>query len=179
MTWLVAAASALLAAVAVAGVLRPFRRPASHALEAATDPLRCDPDDFIADVLAQVRTDPQGFDGILQLDDYPSSMLMPLIARELGLPATPVESVFRCEHKLWSRIIQRGKVPEAVPRFQAIPLDHPSPLDGLELPFPLWIKPVKSFMSYLGFRVGSRSELESVVARARFSRPTLSRQARA
>jgi hypothetical protein len=79
--------------------------------EAATDPLRCDPDAFIADVLAQVRADPQGFDGILQLDDYPSSMLMPLIARELGLPATPVESVFRCEHKLWSRVIQRGQVP--------------------------------------------------------------------
>jgi hypothetical protein len=55
--------------------------------EAATDPLRCDPDAFVADVLAQVRADPQGFDGILQLDDYPSSMLMPLIARELGLPS--------------------------------------------------------------------------------------------
>jgi hypothetical protein len=139
--------------------------------EAATDPLCCDPDAFIADVLAQVRADPQGFDGILQLDDYPSSMLMPLIARELGLPATPVESVFRCEHKLWSRVIQREKVPEAVPRFQALPLDDPSHLDRLELPFPLWIKPVKSFMSYLGFRVGSRSELDSVVARARLELP--------
>jgi tetratricopeptide (TPR) repeat protein len=39
MTWLVAAVSAVLAAVAVAGVLRPFRRPESRALEATTDPL--------------------------------------------------------------------------------------------------------------------------------------------
>lgn len=139
--------------------------------EAATDPLRCDPDVFIADVLAQVRADPQGFDGTLQLDDYPSSMLMPFIAGELGLTATPVGSVFRCEHKLWSRVIQREQVPKAVPPFQAIPLNHGSPLDGLELPFPLWIKPVKSFMSYLGFRVGSRSELESVIARAKVELP--------
>jgi hypothetical protein len=139
--------------------------------EAATDPLRCDPDAFIADVLAQVRMDAEGFNGIVQLEDYPSSMLMPLIARELGLPATPVESVFRCEHKLWSRVIQRQEVAKAVPRFQAIPLSHPSPLEELELPFPLWIKPVKSFMSYLGFRVGSRSELQSVITRARLELP--------
>ena len=48
--------------------------------EAATDPLRCDPDSFIAEVVETVRKDPQGFDGILQFEDYPSSMLMPYSA---------------------------------------------------------------------------------------------------
>ena len=139
--------------------------------EAATDPLRCDPDAFIADVVGTVRSDPQGFDGILQFEDYPSSMLMPLIARELGLPAAPLQSIFRCEHKLWSRVIQREVVPQAVPRFAAIPLNHPAPLVGLTLPFPLWVKPVKSYMSYLGFRVGSPAELQAVIARARLELP--------
>ncbi len=139
--------------------------------EAATDPLRCEPDAFIADVVGAVRRDPQGFEGILQLEDYPSSMLMPKIARELGLPATSVESVFRCEHKLWSRVIQRKVVPQAVPRFAAIPLNHPSPLDGLTLPFPLWVKPVKSFMSYLGNRAGSPAELRAAIERARAELP--------
>lgn len=139
--------------------------------EAATDPLRCHPEAFIAGVVGAARGDPRGFDGILQLDDYPSSMLMPLIARELGLPATPVESVFRCEHKLWSRVIQREVTPQAVPRFTAIPLGHPSPLDGLSLAFPFWVKPVKSFMSYLGFRVGSPVEFHAAIERMRAELP--------
>jgi hypothetical protein len=139
--------------------------------EAATDPLRCDPESFIAEVVETVRKDPQGFDGILQFEDYPSSMLMPLIAERLGLTATPVASVFRCEHKLWSRVIQREALPQAVPRFTALPLDDPDPLGRLDLPFPLWVKPVKSYMSYLGFRVGSRAELEQVIARARIELP--------
>ncbi len=139
--------------------------------EAATDPLRCDPDLFVKEVVETARRDPEGFDGIIQLEDYPSSMLTPLIARALGLTATSVASVFRCEHKLWSRIIQREAVPEAVPRFAAIPLDASDPLARLDLPFPLWVKPVKSYMSYLGFRVRSSTELASVVARARVELP--------
>jgi hypothetical protein len=139
--------------------------------EAATDPLRCDPESFIAGVVERARAEPEGFDGIIQLEDYPSSILMPLIAERLGLAATPVASVFRCEHKLWSRTIQREAVAPAVPRFQAFPLADPDPLSRLTLPFPLWVKPVKSYMSYLGFRVGSPAELEAVVARARSELP--------
>jgi biotin carboxylase len=139
--------------------------------EAATDPLRCEPESFIADVVAAARRDPRGYDGILQLEDYPSSMLMPLIAERLGLKATPPASVFRCEHKLWSRVIQREALPQAVPRFQPIALDAARPAEGLELPYPLWVKPVKSYMSYLGFRVGSAAELEGVIARARAELP--------
>jgi hypothetical protein len=139
--------------------------------EAATDPLRCEPAAFIAGVVETVRRDPQGFDGILQFEDYPSSMLMPLIAERLGLTATPVASVFRCEHKLWSRVIQREVVPPAVPRFEPISLADSDPLAALTLPFPLWVKPVKSYMSYLGFRVGTRTELEAVIDRARAELP--------
>ena len=139
--------------------------------ETATDPLRCDPEPFIAGVVESARRDPKGFEGILQFEDYPSSMLMPHIARELGLRATSVESVFRCEHKLWSRVIQSEVVPQAVPGFAAIPLNHPNPLEKLRLPFPFWIKPVKSYMSYLGFKVRSPAELEAVVQRARAELP--------
>ncbi|HEX2137813.1 MAG TPA: ATP-grasp domain-containing protein [Microvirga sp.] len=139
--------------------------------EEATDPLRCDPERFIAGVVQQARRDPLGFDGIIQLDDYPSSILLPLIARELGLTATSVRSVFRCEHKLWCRTIQRSAAPKAVPRFEAIPLWEPDPLARLGLPFPFWLKPVKSYMSYLGFRVGSPAEFRHAIARTRAELP--------
>jgi hypothetical protein len=139
--------------------------------EEATDPLRCDPERFIAGVVREARRDPLGFDGVIQLDDYPSSMLMPLIARELGLTATPVPSVFRCEHKLWCRAIQRSVVPQAVPRFEAISLSDPDPLARIGLPFPFWLKPVKSYMSYLGFRIGSAAEFREVIARDRAELP--------
>lgn len=139
--------------------------------EAATDPLRCHPRDFIAEAVATARSDPRGFDGIIQLEDYPASMLMPAIAQELGLRATPLASVFGCEHKLWSRAIQRRSVPEAVPQFAPIALGGSARVVEPPLPYPFWVKPVKSFMSYLGFRVGSSAELEQAVARARRELP--------
>ena len=64
-----------------------------------------------------------------------------------------------------------GEAPQAVPRFAAMRLNHPPPLNGFPLPFPLWIKPVKSFMSYLGFRVGSPAELQAAIDRTRAELP--------
>jgi ATP-grasp domain len=138
--------------------------------EAATDPLRCNPRSFVAEAVAAARKRGR-FDGILQLEDYPSSMLMPMVAQELGLTATPLRSVFRCEHKLWCRAIQKAVVPQAVPAFVGIALDRPLPETGVGLDFPLWVKPVKSYMSYLGFRVGSPAGLAAVMARARIELP--------
>src|SRR6056297_2878154 len=52
-----------------------------------------------------------------------------------GMP----EAVGRCEHKYWSRLEQRGVVPEYVPRFQAIDPFADEPLKGLELDYPFWL----------------------------------------
>jgi hypothetical protein len=137
--------------------------------EEATDPLCCDPDRFVAEAVGAARAAAAPFDGIIQLDDYPSSMLVPIIAEQLGLKATSVLSVFRCEHKYWSRVVQREAVPEAVPSFELVSLA--GRVSRPRIPYPFWLKPVKSYMSYLGFRIGNEAEFIRAVERCRTELP--------
>jgi len=81
-------------------------------------------------------------DGVVSTDDYPGSTLCSIVAERLGLPGVPAVTNLLCQHKYHSRVIQRAVVPESVPKFEM--------LFGGEcagLPFPLFIKPVKSFFS--------------------------------
>ena len=134
----------------------------------ATDPLRCHPRRVIADAVATIRADPQPTHGVIGVDDYPPSLLVPAIAHALGLPGNALAAVLRCEHKYWSRLEQRRVAPEAVPDFRLVPLHDGRPPD---LPFPFWLKPVKSFLSYLGFRVADRAQFAAALATARAQLP--------
>lgn len=99
-------------------------------------------------------------DGVTGYWDLPSSLAVPLVAREFGLSGAPLEAVAKCEHKYWSRVEQRKVVPEVVGRFQAIDPFAEDPLAGLELDYPFWFKPVKSHSSFLGFYIDSRETFE-------------------
>jgi biotin carboxylase len=92
-----------------------------------------------------------------------------MLNRRLGLPANDIAAVLKCEHKWWSRLYQQKAVPDAVPRFQL--MDPRRPPDALALGFPFWLKPVKAYMSIMGFRVASRAELEAALAEARTQLP--------
>lgn len=99
--------------------------------------------------------------------DFPSSCLTPILAAEYGLPAPSLEAVLRCEHKYWARVEQQRVAPECVPEFEAIdPFDSKAG-DKLSLDFPFWLKPVKGFMSQLGFKVTDREELEEALEKMR------------
>jgi hypothetical protein len=73
----------------------------------------------------------------------------------------------KCEHKYWSRLEQNRVVPELVPRFEAVnPFDDDA-ADRLELDYPFWLKPIKSFASHLGFKIENREQLDSALAETR------------
>ena len=103
---------------------------------------------------------PGGMDAVIGYWDFPTSCVVPMIARHRGLPGPTLESVGRCEHKYWSRLEQRGVVPEYVPRFQAIDPFADDPLKGLELDYPFWLKPVKAHSSFLGFYIDSAERFD-------------------
>ncbi len=108
-------------------------------------------------------------DGIIPHWDFPTSVLAPIMANELGLRSPTLGSVLRCEHKYWSRVEQRASIPAYVPRFELVdPLDENAASEvGLEYPF--WLKPVKSHSSMLGFRIDDKEQLEAALAAMRAS----------
>ncbi|MCA2206800.1 ATP-grasp domain-containing protein [Nocardia rosealba] len=114
------------------------------------------------ELLDRARTELDAFDGsvdaIIAHWDFPTSVIVPILAAERGLPAPSLESVLRSEHKLWSRVLQRESVPECVPNFCAFDPFDPNALDSIDLDFPFWVKPVKAHSSQLGFEVHDPEE---------------------
>ncbi|MFC9967531.1 acetyl-CoA carboxylase biotin carboxylase subunit family protein [Nocardia ignorata] len=114
------------------------------------------------ELLDRARTELDAFDGtvdaIIAHWDFPTSVIVPILAAERGLPAPSLESVLRSEHKLWSRMLQRESVPECVPDFRAFDPFDPNALDSIDLDFPFWVKPVKAHSSQLGFEVHDAEE---------------------
>ena len=110
-----------------------------------------------AELLARARAQLEEFDGsvdaIVAHWDFPTSVLVPILARQFGLRSASLSSVVACEHKYWSRLEQSTCVPEVVPAFDGFDPFDDDALDGIELEYPFWIKPVKSHSSQLGFRI--------------------------
>lgn len=93
--------------------------------------------------------------GIATYWDFPSSCLVPILAQEHGLPTAGLRAAVSFEHKYWSRLLQQQVAPEDTPEFAAVDVFTASADDLPPLPFPFWLKPVKSYAGHLGFRIDS------------------------
>ncbi len=114
-----------------------------------------------------LRNHPRPVGGVIGFWDFPVSLMVPILASRLGLYAPSLEAVVGCEHKYLGRILQREVAPEHVPDFQSLDPFDDKALDDIRVEYPFWIKPVKSFSSHLGFRVGNRNDLERAVSEIR------------
>lgn len=115
-------------------------------------------------------------DGIIGFWDFPVSTILPMLCDEWNLTGPTLESVLRCEHKSWSRRLQAEVVPELTPRFQEVDPYDEDEIASIELGYPYWLKPIKSFAGHLGFRIDGAGDLERALARIqrglpRFSEP--------
>ncbi|MFC9876262.1 ATP-grasp domain-containing protein [Nocardia salmonicida] len=123
------------------------------------------------ELLDRARTELRDFEGevdaIIAHWDFPTSVIVPILAQEWGLPSPSLESVLRSEHKLWSRVLQRESVPECVPEFSAFDPFDPDALDEIDIAFPFFVKPVKSHSSQLGFAVHDPQEFAAATATIR------------
>jgi biotin carboxylase len=90
-----------------------------------------------------------------------------IIAERLGLRGPKVERVLRCEHKYYSRLSQQALVPAHTPPFQIVPPNGLASSTAFELPFPLFLKPVKSCFSINAQQVASLPELQRVAQASR------------
>jgi hypothetical protein len=104
-------------------------------------------------------------DAIIGFWDFPVSSLVPLLRQRYGLPTASVEEVVMCEHKYWSRLVQQRVIDE-YPPFALVDLDRDEP-PPLNLRFPMWVKPVKSFSSVLAFGVADEQAYADALDRIR------------
>lgn len=116
----------------------------------------------IQGILSKAESQLKGFsgsvDGIIHYIDFPVSTTVPLLCRKFGLPSASFEAVLKCEHKYWSRLEQQKVVPSNIPEFACFDPFDDDALGKIGLEYPFWIKPIKSFSSYLGYRIGSAQE---------------------
>ncbi|SFH59604.1 ATP-grasp domain-containing protein [Modicisalibacter xianhensis] len=106
-------------------------------------------------------------DAIIAHWDFPTSVLVPILSREHGIPAPPLESVLKCEHKYWSRLEQQKVIPEMVPDFCSVDPFAENPLEQVTLDYPFWLKPVKAFSSQLGFKVENDEQFHAAIEETR------------
>ncbi|MFP4637360.1 MAG: acetyl-CoA carboxylase biotin carboxylase subunit family protein [Spirochaetaceae bacterium] len=102
-------------------------------------------------------------DAVCGYQDFPVSTMLPLICRDVGVRSPSLESLLKCEHKYWSRLEQKKVIPEHIPAFTAFDPFDDDALSGIELPYPFWIKPIKSSGSFLGFRVENEADFAAAI----------------
>lgn len=102
-------------------------------------------------------------DGVGSFFDFPGTLIAAILAERFSLPGPTLESVFKCEHKYWSRLEQQKVVREHIPQFRAFdPFDEEA-FRKLDLVPPFWIKPIKSFRSYLAYNIQDERHFNHVM----------------
>lgn len=117
-------------------------------------------DDLRERARARFSEVPGGPDAVMGYWDFPTSVCVPLFARDAGLPAPTLEAVARCEHKYWSRLEQKKALGDMIPDFQAIDPFAEDPASQLRIDYPFWLKPIKAHSSFLGFHIADREDFE-------------------
>ncbi len=97
-------------------------------------------------------------DAIVSYYDFPGTTLLPIIARKYGLPGPSLESIMKCENKYWSRLEQSKVIPEHIPVFKAFDPFKVGVFNELGMVYPCWIKPIKSFRSFLAYKINSEAQ---------------------
>ncbi|HEY0385972.1 MAG TPA: ATP-grasp domain-containing protein [Pyrinomonadaceae bacterium] len=115
-----------------------------------------------------------GLSGVTSGVGYPGISVASIAAERLGLPGPGIERVLLCEHKYYSRRAQRELVPSATPSFQLLDPNRAAD-QPLNVPFPLFVKPVKANFSINANRVQTPAELRHMLGSCalpeRFIRP--------
>jgi hypothetical protein len=99
-----------------------------------------------------------GIAGVISTNEQYGALIAARLAREFGLPGTDPLAVVRAQHKILARQSIGAALPDASPRYTAIPWTI-GQAEAAELPYPLFVKPVKAAYSVLARRIDRPAEL--------------------
>lgn len=136
-------------------------------LEELKDPEQIAIRDLLAKATSQLESFEGSIDGIVGNWDFPVNVMTPLLRRRFGLPTPSLESILKCEHKHWSRLISHEVVPECVPAFEGFDPFDEQVAQRIHLTYPYWIKPVVAYASYLGFYIDDGEALTTALGHIR------------
>lgn len=160
-------------------ILRALPEAAECAFHAALSfhEMRDDPDadipaliELAAERMAAVDGGP---DGVASFFDFPGTIIASILAERFGLPGPGLESLLKCEHKYWSRLEQQKVVPDNIPSFAAFDPFDDHAYEKLGLVAPFWIKPIKSFRSYLAYAITDERQFHEVMETCRAEGPAI------
>ena len=114
---------------------------------------RFDMDKLISTAKKRMSSEPGGVDAIVTYYDFPGTDLVPILAEEFGVIGPTLESVLKCEHKYWSRLEQQKVIADNIPIFKAFDPEDEDAYWSLDMIPPFWIKPFRSFKSYLAYNI--------------------------
>ncbi len=106
-------------------------------------------------------------DAIITYWDFPASSIVPILVQQYGLRGPSLRSVMKCEHKFWSRMEQRKVIIDHIPEFQAVDPFDDDAYSKLTLITPFWIKPFKSFRSFLAYRINDERDFHNSIENIR------------
>ena len=106
-------------------------------------------------------------DAVVAYYDFPATDLVPILAERFGLRGPSLEAVLKCEHKFWSRLEQQKVIPEYIPQFFAFDPFDDQAMEKIPLMAPYWIKPIKSFRSFLAFRINDANDFSRAIPEIR------------
>jgi len=118
---------------------------------------------FLRETIQDLEGRRADFQGVVGIDDFPACMLAALVAEALGFPSPSFESLFLCQHKYYSRLRQREAAPKATPSFHVVDIAQPLAPPYIPLPFPVFVKPIKSYLSILARRLETFQDLVRVI----------------
>lgn len=106
-------------------------------------------------------------DGVATYYDFPGTTLVPILAEHFKIPGPTLEGIMKCENKYWSRLEQQSAIPEHIPQFRVFDPFDDEAYGKLELMPPFWVKPVKSFRSFLSYRVNDEQHFKEIIQEIR------------
>lgn len=100
-------------------------------------------------------------DAILSFLDFPAIEIATLLQWRHDLRGPTLEAILRCNHKYWSRRLQAEAAPECIPPFGCFDPFDEGAYGRLDVPVPMWIKPLNGWRSHLGFRVADEADFRA------------------
>lgn len=121
---------------------------------------------FIEEATRRLEAFEGTVDAVVGYWDFPVSVMVPILSERFGLPSSTLESRLKCEHKYWARL-EQSKVIDEYPRYVLLDPFDEAAVAGIDLAYPFWVKPVKSFSSELAMEVEDERGLHEALATIR------------
>ncbi len=117
---------------------------------------------------ADRRIDEAGrIDAVVTWFDFPGSVLVPIIAEKYNVTGPSLNNVMKCEHKYYSRIEQSKAIPGNIPKFKAFDIYDDNAYEEIGFDPPYWIKPIKSYGSFLAYKIENKEQFRECIEEAR------------